>query len=153
MYESLIYYIKESLGLDPIRREIPYFNPEKDFQDIKKLMPVEDYSLIYTGSIAIICLIVLFFVCKHFIKSYIKRKQDKQKVKALNILSSMNMNDGKDTAYKFTKYAIYFVNEECKKRFNDIEESLNKYKYTPYNNQLSKKERIMLEIFIGDCHV
>lgn len=153
MFKSIIYYFKESLGLDSIEREKPYFNPEGDFQDIKMLMPVEDYTFIYFIIAAIIFMILIYFFIKYLIKKYLESKRNKNREKAFDIIQKLNVEDAKACAYLFTEFAPIFLTDENKTIFEEIEKEFMKYKYRPIDCSLTEKEIELLISFKKSCHV
>lgn len=148
MFESFISYMKVLLGLVPKERVYEYFNPEGDFQDIKRLMPIEDYSIIIF-CISIIIVISFAIWGLYHLKRYIQYKKSIQiKTIAKNHLSSFNLYDAKECAYAFSLWGPYLINEENKDLFKKIEEDFFKYKYKRNTQELKNEEQDNLKFFM-----
>lgn len=148
MFDSLVSYLKNLLGLLPKEREYFYFNPEGDFQDIRGISPIEDYSII-TFFIFIILFICFIMWALYRLKKYAQYKKSIQiNTIAKRHLSSFNIHDAKECAYAFSLWAPYLINEKNKDIFKKIEEDFFKYKYKKHTQELKYEEQNNLKLFL-----
>jgi Tfp pilus assembly protein PilO len=97
-------------------------------KDIKPNVPIIDWQWYVFLIFMIILIIGILFLIYKFIKH--RKKEDLRK-KALKELKELDFKNSKKTAYKFTKLAHMFVNEENKTEYEKIVKKLEKYKYKP----------------------
>jgi len=65
-------------------------------------------------------------------------------------LKNLDFSDSKKTAYGFTEYAKYFLNDENRKFYEEIVKELEKYKYKPKVDNLESETINKIKKFIGD---
>lgn len=97
--------------------------------DIKPLEQIPDYSFyIFCSIILLIVFIVCYLVYLVYKKFFNKKKTEKQL--ALEILKEIDLNNSKASAYAISKYGFFFKDDErCKKLYDELNETLEKYKY------------------------
>lgn len=107
-------------------------------KDIKDIVEVQDYSL-YLFISLILVVFILIFLFLYFLKKRKKRKKPTQKQIALKKLKELNYNHTKNTVYTFCENFIFFVDEKNKIAFENLEKSLEKYKYKKDVDNLSQE--------------
>lgn len=116
-------------------------------KDIKALVAISDYSLVY---LLIILAVVLLIVCVAgyygWQKMQLKRRNDKKK-RALKILKNLDFNDSKTVAYHFSCYAIELVNDSNQQEFEAISKALLDYKYKKQVDALSQDLIVQIKRF------
>jgi hypothetical protein len=99
--------------------------------DIKPLMDIQDYSLLYFVALVIVVITIVFglgYLLVHYFqtkKRYDQRKDYVQKILALDI------KDSKKTAYALSHYGALFVNDSTrhKEMYENLTQRLAPYKY------------------------
>jgi ATP-dependent Zn protease len=104
----------------------------KQLKDIKPNANIVDYKFYAFLIVSLLtAALILFLLFKFF-----KKKQNNP---YLQKLKNLNFKDSKKTAYEFTRYAKYFVNEENEAEYEKIVKSLNRYKYKPNVDDLENE--------------
>jgi hypothetical protein len=109
-------------------------------KDIKPNVEIIDFSF-YLFILGIIIAILLAAVILFFI---FRKKENKN----LLILKNIDFKNPKKTAYTFSKYAPYFVNEKNKELFEEINKELIHYKYKPSVPQMDEELKQKIKMFI-----
>jgi len=115
-------------------------------KDIKPNVEITDY-LFFASLIAlsIFVLILIYLIYRLFTKNKNESKQF-----YLNKLKNLNYEDSKKTAYEFSEYARFFLNEENRQEYETIYSMLEKYKYKPEVENLSEEVKEKIKKFIEE---
>jgi hypothetical protein len=111
---------------------------ELKIKDINPLLEIADNSLYIDIFLIITSLSILLFLIFVYYKKFFKKDEKKlRRIFLLNELSNLDIKNSKEFAYKFTKYAQEFIenNNDIKEDFENLIIKLEKYKYkrvTPY---------------------
>ena len=117
-------------------------------KDIKDIVSVEDYSFEILLAIIFSSIIILLFALYFYKNRRKRRKRLTPREIALNSLNSIDYNNQKEVAYRFTTNGAIFVNEKNKQEFKDIEDKLLEYKYKKDVPKLDKDLEIRVKKFI-----
>ena len=113
----------------------------KELKDIKPNVNIVDYQFyIFIGFVVLVIILLIYLIFK-FLK---KKKQNPYLIK----LKNLNFNDSKKTAYEFSEYAKYFINEENKSFYEELVSELEKYKYKPIVDDLNEEIVSKIKKFI-----
>ena len=122
----------------------------EQLRDIKDIVEVHEHSLETLIGITVLSLLilgVLFYLYKNRRK---RRKRLTPKEIALNSLKSIDYNNPKEVAYRFTTDGSLFINENNQKEYRDIEKELLVYKYKKDVPQLDKGLENRIKEFIKE---
>jgi len=111
-------------------------------KDIKPNIEIVDYSFYI---FIIVCLILAALVIVLAFK-FLKKEKNPYLIKLYNL----DFNNSKKTAYEFTKYAKYFLNENNKDEYKSLVKELEKYKYKPTVDKLEEETVKKIKKFIED---
>jgi len=124
----------------------------EELKDIKDLVEIPDISFIIflfvVGLVVIIIGVLIYLFLKGRTKKHITKKQTMFKE-----LKSLKFDDAKNSAYVFTKNCYIFLDDTNEKRYQDICQKLEIYKYkkdVPLMDEDTKKQ--MIE-FINELYV
>ncbi|HIO91047.1 MAG TPA: hypothetical protein EYG69_04670 [Campylobacterales bacterium] len=123
----------------------------EELKDIKGLVEIPDISFIVFVLVVGFVLIILSTLIYLFIKGKRGKKATKKQI-MLQSLKTLDFSDAKNSAYIFTKNCHLFLDETNQKRYNDICDKLEIYKYKkdiPLMDKYTKQE--MIE-FISELH-
>jgi len=112
-------------------------------RDIKPNVQITDYWFY----IAVTAGIILFLVVMYLIYRFMKKKKPNP---YLLKLKNLDFSDSKKTAYEFSEYAKFFVNDTNESFYNEIVKELEKYKYRPVVDPLSKETKEKIKKFISE---
>ncbi|WP_024787643.1 MULTISPECIES: hypothetical protein [unclassified Lebetimonas] len=116
-------------------------------RDIKPNVTIIDWE--FSAFAAVILLILIFITL--FLFKKLKKKNPKKEI--LKKLQNIDFNDSKKAAYEFSALARFFINEENKEKYQQIVNSLEKYKYKKEVPPLSNEDKQNLKNFIKEIHV
>ncbi|HHB93831.1 MAG TPA: hypothetical protein ENK88_01610 [Campylobacterales bacterium] len=122
----------------------------EQLKDIKDIVEVHEHSLETLIGIIVLSLVILgilFYLYKNRRK---RRKRLTPKEIALNNLKSIDYNNPKEVAYRFTTDGFLFINENSKKEYRDIEKDLLVYKYKKDVPSLDKGLENRIKAFIKE---
>jgi type IV secretory pathway component VirB8 len=115
----------------------------KQLKDIKPNETIIDYQFyIFVALCVIAVLAVLFFIYR-----LLKRKKTNP---YLVKLKNLDYGNSKKTAYEFTEYAKYFLNDENKERYAELVKELEKYKYKLVVDEMDRQTIEKIKKFIED---
>ena len=115
----------------------------KQLKDIKPNVTIIDYQFyVFIAVTLLIAALAIYLLFKFF-----KKKQPNP---YLIKLKNLDFNNSKQTAYEFSEYARYFLNDENKDFYEEILKELEKYKYKPVVDDLDKKTIQKIKKFIED---
>jgi len=97
-------------------------------KDIKGIVEVGDYSMYYLLGYILLA-ILIFAVIFYLLTQPKKRKKPTEKEMALMELKSIDYDNSKDIAYKFTLNIPFFTVAENEKEIDDLLDKLEIYKY------------------------
>ena len=97
-------------------------------KDIKGIVEVGDYSMYYLLGYILLA-ILIFAVIFYLLTQPKKRKKPTEKEMALMELKSIDYDNSKDIAYKFTLNISFFTVAENEKEIDDLLDKLEIYKY------------------------
>ena len=117
-------------------------------KDIKDIILVEDYSFEILLAIIFSSIIILLFALYFYKNRRKRRKRLTPREIALNSLNSIDYNNQKEVAYRFTTNGAMFVDDKNEQEFKDIEEKLLEYKYKKDVPKLDKGLEIRVKEFI-----
>ncbi len=117
-------------------------------KDIKDIVSVEDYSFEILLAIIFFSIIIFLFALYFYKNRRKRRKRLTPREIALNSLKSIDYNNQKEVAYRFTTNGAMFVDEKNEQEFKDIEEKLLEYKYKKDVPKLDKDLEIRVKEFI-----
>ncbi len=109
-------------------------------KDIKPNIEIIDFSFY----LFILGIIIAFLTTAAIIFFIFKKKKNKN----LLILKNIDFKNPKKTAYTFSKYAPYFINEKNKELFEEINKELFNYKYKPSVPQMNEELQEKIKTFI-----
>jgi len=115
----------------------------KQLKDIKPNVEIIDYKFYAFIAVIIILSVLIIYI-------FIKLLKKKEPNPYLKKLQNLNFSDSKKTAYEFSEYAKYFLNEENKDFYEEIVKELEKYKYKPVVDNLDEKIIEKIKKFIED---
>jgi RecA-family ATPase len=104
----------------------------KQLKDIKPNEHITDYSFY----IFVFAVIAAFLLAGFIVFRMLKRKKQNP---YLAKLKKLDFTDSKKTAYEFCEYARFFINDENRDFYREIEKELEQYKYRPHVEALDKK--------------
>jgi len=122
--------------------------------DIKPIVKIPDYSIFFYYTI--IAMLFLFFcLFIYYLYKFFKPKNKTQEMKWYEILSNLDFNDTKNTAYKITKYGTYLATDERQKRLiEELTNELSNYKYKKeIQNSFSSNIKTKFSIFMDTLDV
>ena len=115
----------------------------KQLKDIKPNAEIIDYQFYIFIALCVLAVLIIIFLVYKFLK---RKKTNPYLIK----LKNLNFDDSKKTAYEFTEYAKYFLNEENKENYYEIVKELEKYKYKPVVDKMDKQTIEKIKKFIED---
>jgi len=101
----------------------------EQLKDIKEIVEVHEHSLETLIGVVILSLLLLFVLVYLFKNRRRRRKRVTPKEKALESLKSIDYNNTKEVAYRFTTDGFLWVDEKNENEFREIEEELLPHKY------------------------
>jgi len=115
----------------------------KQLKDIKPNETIIDYQFyVFIGFVVLLIILLVFLIFK-----FLKKKKPNP---YLEKLKKIDFNNSKKTAYEFTEYAKYFINEENKAFYEQIVKELEKYKYKPVVDDLDDEIIKKIKKYIED---
>ncbi len=117
-------------------------------KDIKDIVSVEDYSFEILLAIIFFSIIIFLFALYFYKNRRTRRQRLTPREIALNSLKSIDYNNQKEVAYRFTTNGAMFVDDKNKQEFKDIEDKLLEYKYKKDVPKLDKDLEIRVKEFI-----
>jgi len=122
--------------------------------DIKPIVEIPDYSIFFYYTIIGICFL-LFCLFFYLLYRFFKPRNKTQEMKWYEILSNLDFNDTKNTAYKITKYGTYLATDERQKRLiEELTNELSNYKYKKeIQNSFSSNIKTKFSIFMDTLDV
>jgi len=115
----------------------------KQLRDIKPNATIIDYQFYF---FIVLILLGIALAVLLILKLLKKKKNNPYLIK----LKNLNFNNSKKTAYEFSEYAKFFINEENKEFYEEIVKELEKYKYKPVVDDLDKEIIKKMQKFIED---
>ncbi len=121
-------------------------------RDIKDIVEIPDSSLfellgLVGGVVALLIVVAILFLIYRKFKS--RRRKPTKKELALEKLKSIDFNNSKESAYKFSRYGYLWIDEQNRNRFFNIERDLEKYKYKkdvpPLEERVKEEMREFIE--------
>jgi len=122
----------------------------EQLRDIKDIVEVHEHSLETLIGIVILSLLVIGIVLYLYKNRRRRRKRLSPKEIALNSLKSIDYDNPKDIAYRFTTNGFLFINENNQKEYKDIEKELLVYKYKKDVPQVDKGLENRIKMFIKE---
>ena len=122
----------------------------EQLRDIKDIVEVHEHSLETLIGIVILSLLVIGIVLYLYKNRRRRRKRLSPKEIALNSLKSIDYDNPKDIAYRFTTNGFLFINENNQKEYKDIEKELLVYKYKKDVPQVDKGLENRIRVFIKE---
>lgn len=125
------------------------FDLLKELKDIKGISEI-DLSFLYPWIFLILILLIIAIFCLFkiiFMPRYKKIKKISKKELAFNELKNIDFKNEKESIYKFSQNFPYFLDENNKDKFNEINKKLEIYKYkkdTPTLDKILKSEILNL---------
>lgn len=125
------------------------FDLLKELKDIKGISEI-DLSFLYPWIFLILILILIAIFCLFkiiFMPRYKKIRKISKKELAFNELKSIDFKNEKESIYQFSQNFPYFLDENNKDKFNEINKKLEIYKYkkdTPTLDKILKNEILNL---------
>ena len=122
----------------------------EQLRDIKDIVEVHEHSLETLIGIIILSLLVIGIILYLYKNRRRRRKRLSPKEIALNSLKSIDYDNPKDVAYRFTTNGFLFINENNQKEYKDIEKELLIYKYKKDVPQVDKGLENRIKMFIKE---
>jgi len=122
----------------------------EQLRDIKDIVEVHEHSLETLIGIIILSLLVIGIILYLYKNRRRRRKRLSPKEIALNSLKSIDYDNPKDVAYRFTTNGFLFINENNQKEYKDIEKELLVYKYKKDVPQVDKGLENRIKMFIKE---
>jgi hypothetical protein len=122
----------------------------EQLRDIKDIVEVHEHSLETLIGIVILSLLVIGIILYLYKNRRRRRKRLSPKEIALNSLKSIDYDNPKDVAYRFTTNGFLFINENNQKEYKDIEKELLVYKYKKDVPQVDKGLENRIKMFIKE---
>lgn len=120
-------------------------------KDIKPLVAIPDYSLyillLGVGFLLLIAILVVIKIYKRF-----KHAKKSKKYIANEKLKNIDFSNAKQAAYTITKYAPHLISTKFHQElFEELSNSLSKYKYKKDVPSLSQEDREKFYSFLESC--
>jgi hypothetical protein len=122
----------------------------EQLRDIKDIVEVHEHSLETLIGIVILSLLVIGIILYLYKNRRRRRKRLSPKEIGLNSLKSIDYDNPKDVAYRFTTNGFLFINENNQKEYKDIEKELLVYKYKKDVPQVDKGLENRIKMFIKE---
>lgn len=120
----------------------------EELRDIKGLVEVTEYSLETLIALTLLSLALLAMGLYLFKNRRRRRKKPTTKEMALMRLKSINYEDTKEVAYRFSTDGYLWLDERNQDAFEQIEKALIIYKYKKEIPPLEKNLKNRIKIFI-----
>ncbi|MEJ2372815.1 MAG: hypothetical protein P8Y22_00955 [Sulfurimonas sp.] len=126
-------------------------NTEIQLHDIKPLMEIQEYSFYYFLAIVIAASIILLGVLYLLYKYFKERKKYNQRKDHLSRLSTLDMNNTKQTAYDLTMFGATFKDDSLRhlKHYELMVEKLEKYKYKKSVEEFDADTLRQIDVYKG----
>lgn len=126
-------------------------NYDIPLHDIKPLVEIQEYSMEYLIAINLVLIVIVMALVYIFFKWLQDKKKYNERKEHFKILENLDMNDTKNTAYKLTLYGYTFKDDTPRhqKAYNELFESLQKYKYKKEVESFDSETLHFIEIYQG----
>ncbi|NLK67528.1 MAG: hypothetical protein GX282_08655 [Campylobacteraceae bacterium] len=120
-------------------------------KDIKGIVEMHSNWLYFWIGLALLLTAVLLYSLFKIYQNKLPKKRKKPTLKELAFkeLQSIDFNDTKMVAYKFTQNFSYFLNEENSSKFEELEKRLEVYKYKKIVPELDESLKDEIKSLIG----
>jgi len=125
--------------------------PEIKIHDIKPLVEIHEYSLYYFIALVSIVIILLSIIIFFLIRWYKNKNRFNIREEHFNLLKKINLKDAKSAAYEITFYGLTFKDDsqEHTLAYDNLQTSLENYKYKKYVDNFDKETKKYLDIYLG----
>lgn len=119
--------------------------------DIKPLMEVADYTLVWLSALTLIAAVVFLLSGYLLWKRWRKAHRTDERQRCYEALKSVDLDDTKQAAYAISRYGQCFEGDSprIKEAYESLCARLSRYKYRPAVPPLDEETRSYYAIFVG----
>lgn len=123
----------------------------EELKDIKGLVEIPDVSFIIFVFVVGLVVTIISVLLYLFFKGKLKKKATKKQI-MLKELKALKYDDAKNSAYVFTKNCHIFLDDKNSKRYHDICDKLEVYKYKKDIPSMDKDTKQEMIEFISELY-
>jgi len=124
---------------------------EIPLHDIKPLLEIQDYSLYYLVATVILTTVIVVGIMYLLVKWYKNRNRYNHRKEYFKLLSEVDLNNAKKSAYEITLYGALFADDSPRHQemFHTLTEKLEGYKYKKSVDDFNDEVKGFIELYKG----